>query len=167
MMDDIVVADLSNLVQGLLKVNLGNFKDKRGENVELYDSAKFKEFFPKVSTVSLSRSKKNVLRGFHGDLDNWKAVKPNVGVIQLFAFDARKDSPTYEKWAKFDLSATENCWIVIPPGVVNAHLAMTDCEFLYLLSEGYSPPENQIHIKWDAYDFPWFTRQVILSDRDK
>lgn len=166
-----MVSDKSRIVaipeiEGLSVVSLDSFRDERGENVELYSKESFGGLMPEVKVVSLSRSKKGCLRGFHGDSDNWKAIRPNLGKIQFCALDARPESSTFEKWITFDMNASQNDWIIMPPGVVNAHYARTDCEFMYLLSKNYAPQESQIHVKWNKYPIPWDNLAPILSKRD-
>ena len=153
-------------IQGLSVVSLDSFRDERGENVELYSKDSFGGLMPEVKVVSMSRSKVGVLRGFHGDSENWKAIRPNRGHIQFVALDARPESGTFEKWAEFSMDSSQNEWIVMPPGVVNAHYARTDCEFMYLLSKNYAPQDKQIHVKWNKYPIPWDNLAPILSKRD-
>lgn len=153
-------------IQGLSVVSLDSFRDERGENVELYSKDSFGGLMLDVKVVSLSRSKEKVLRGFHGDLENWKSVRSNFGKIQFFALDARPESSTFEKWVEFSMDSSQNDWIVMPPGVVNAHYARTDCEFMYLLSKNYAPQDKQIHVKWNKYPIPWDNLAPILSKRD-
>ena len=48
-----------------------------------------------------STSKRNVLRGIHGDTKSWKLVTCVHGEIQQVVVDMRKDSPTYKQWQDF------------------------------------------------------------------
>ena len=48
-----------------------------------------------------SLSRKNVLRGLHGDNKTWKLVTCVYGEIHQVVVDLRETSPTYMKWEKF------------------------------------------------------------------
>ena len=48
-----------------------------------------------------STSKRNVLRGIHGDTKSWKLVTCVFGEIQQVVVDFREESPTYLKWQDF------------------------------------------------------------------
>lgn len=154
-------------IPGLFKVSLDSYVDFRGENLELFSQDVFKDILPnfRVATVSLSRSVKNTIRGLHSDNLNTKCLKANAGAIQFFFLDTRQGNEG--TWLEFNTTALANEWFVVPPGVCNGTLALTDCELLYLWSHGYSPIADQIHVKWNKYNLPWKTSEPILSDRDK
>ena len=46
----------------------------------------------------ISTSRKNVLRGIHGDNKSWKLITCLFGELFFILVDNRKDSETYLKW---------------------------------------------------------------------
>ena len=56
---------------------------------------------PKISKFTHSR--KNVLRGLHGDSETWKHITCVYGAFYLVVVDYREDSPTYLQWDSFTL----------------------------------------------------------------
>jgi len=170
---------VSNTIKDLLVLKPGIFRDYRGENVETFDKeynrislAHIDEFRKeKLEFVvdSLSFSRKNVLRGFHGDTKAWKLVQCIQGSIYLVVIDTRKDSPTFKNIETFTLDDKDRHQVLIPRGCVNAHLCLTDtCTFFYKLTHGYVNPEDQITVKWNdpSYNVKWPIVNPILSLRD-
>ena len=66
----------------------------------------------------VSTSRKNVIRGIHGDYKSHKLVTCLYGEIYLVVVDNRKDSPTYQQWDHIILddkktysgTYTTRCW---------------------------------------------------------
>ena len=46
----------------------------------------------------ISTSRKNVIRGIHGDFKSWKFVTCLYGELYFVVVDNRKDSVTYLEW---------------------------------------------------------------------
>ena len=118
-----------------------------------------------------SRSYKGVLRGLHGDNKTWKLVQATVGDIYLVVLDARETSDTYGDWESYIISERLRNQVLIPPGFVNGHYALTDCMFHYTLLYNGSyvdSPEHKV-IKWNDPEFQigWPTDSPILQMKDK
>jgi len=158
-------------VNGLLKVHLGTYHDHRGMNFEGYNEELYGRLHPFFKTVkfyhdSFSCSKRDVLRGFHGDTANNKLIQVLCGEIQLVVMDMREGSPTKRKTAEFLLTSAQPCQIMVPAGCVNAHLCRSaECLFAYKLSVGYVPQHQQISVKYTDYPH-WLIKNPILSERD-
>lgn len=145
------------------------YEDYRGKNIELFNINNFNSYhnFP---IQSISYSKKNVLRGFHGDFKTWKLVKVLKGEAYLVIVDLNKESDTFLQHQHFLLSEHNHMQILIPSGFINAHYVLTDeVIFHYDLSVQYS--KEQMTIRYDDIILPkinWpFTSEPILSERDK
>ena len=66
------------------KYKLKSFTDNRGFFLETYSKKKFKDISKlKFIEDDISFSKKNVLRGFHGDFKTWKLITCIYGNIQI------------------------------------------------------------------------------------
>ncbi len=157
----------SDIIAGSTKIVLDTYHDERGEIWTTYE-----EDYCSYRFVAdkLTISKKDVLRGFHGDSDTAKLISCLSGKIQLALLDLRKDSSTYGNVETHILSAKEPSLVLVPEGVVNAHLCLSDiCIFHYKWSKKYTGPDNQVTIAWNdpEIDIEWKTKNPILSERDK
>ena len=165
----------SKQIEGLAIIHLDVFYDHRGENIQTFSGIEVFEMLqcldlPNLTfdVDSLSFSKKNVLRGFHGDTKAWKLVQCIQGSIQLVVIDLR-EGQSKGKGETFYLNDRNRTQILIPAGCVNAHLCLSDtCVFSYKLSAAYVPIEHQLHVKWNdpKYNVYWPVTNPILSKID-
>ena len=72
-----------------------SFEDFRGE---LFTSYKKGDFNLDFNHDKVSISRKNVLRGLHGDSKSWKLITCLSGEVMLVVVDNRNNSPNYLKW---------------------------------------------------------------------
>ena len=119
-----------------------------------------------------SLSKKNVLRGLHGDNKTWKLVTCVYGEIYQVVVDLRETSPTYMKWEKFIINKNSQSLILIPPGVGNAYYVSSNLavyHYKLAYSGKYIDSNEQFTYKWNdkILDIDWPTDKPILSSRDK
>jgi len=161
----------SDKIQDLVVFTPDYYLDERGLNFEIYKPNGHDIIHFPFQLDSCSISKKEVLRGFHGDNINWKLIQCLYGQIQLYVIDMRMGSPTYKNSLGFFFDHNSPRQILVPAGVVNAHLCLSDhCVFYYKWSDGYVSPDKQIHVKWNDSrftDVQWFIDDPILSDRDR
>ena len=119
-----------------------------------------------------SRSAKNVLRGLHYQIKQpqGKLVRVIAGEVFDVAVDIRKNSPTFGKWAGYNLSAENKRMAWIPPGFAHGFLVLSDdAEFLYKTTD-YWVPEYERCIRWNdtdlAVDWP-LQGEPVLSAKDR
>lgn len=117
-------------------------------------------------------SKKDVLRGLHGDHKTWKLVSCAYGEIYEVIVDWRPESKTFKKWQGFRLKADEFTQVLIPPGFVNGYCVLIDeALFHYKLAyDGrYLDADEQLTVKWDdpELEIDWPIKNPILQNRDK
>jgi dTDP-4-dehydrorhamnose 3,5-epimerase len=149
------------------------FEDHRGSYIELFDSKKFNAMLntPEINFVQddISISRKNVLRGLHGDHDTTKLVMVLSGTGYAIIADNREDSPTYKKWQSFILSGENRHQLLLPPGIGNSILALDDKIVYYYKQNTHFSFGKQFTIKWNDPDwrFWWPTKSPILSRRDE
>ena len=157
-----------------------SFEDFRGENFEGYSEERYSEIFStsknwsegknKFITDSFSKSRKDVLRGFHGDSICWKLIECLKGSIYFSVVDTRPHSRTFGNHICLPLTEHNRYQVLVPSGCVNAHLCLSDeCLFHYKLTGGYVPQQAQIHVKWNdpEYGVYWPIKTPILSQRDQ
>ena len=143
--------------------------DYRGDLWTLWKSGDFGLNFnhDKVST-----SRKNVLRGIHGDTKSWKLITCLYGELYFVVADNRMDSSTAGKWDSIILDDKRRKQVLIPPGVGNGFLVLSHKSvFHYKWSYigEYPDVEDQFTIKWNDpfLNINWPVKDPILQLRDK
>ncbi len=146
------------------------FKDHRGY---LWTSWKKKKIKLTFNHDKFSISKKNTLRGLHGDKKTWKLVSCVFGKVFFVVVNNIKNSKFYLRKKTFILDHKNNKQVLIPPNYANGFLCLSDhCVFHYKLSyKGrYFDVKNQQVLKWNdkRLKIKWpKTENLILSRRDK
>jgi dTDP-4-dehydrorhamnose 3,5-epimerase len=167
-----------NTIKDLVVIKSGSFEDFRGQNFEGFSSSKYNNIFssesekwaeekPNFCVDSFSRSRKKVLRGFHGDTKTWKLIQVLYGTVLFAVIDTRKDSPSFNNCFSTILSLENKIQVLVPKGCVNAHLCLSDeCVFHYKLTHEYVSQEDQIHVHWQSSEVLWPVKNPIVSQRD-
>jgi dTDP-4-dehydrorhamnose 3,5-epimerase len=149
--------------------------DLRGTIFTTYSKEIYNSYLPAGLDFihdKFAESKKNVLRGLHGDDKTWKLITCIYGEIFEVVADMRPDSPTYKKWDAFELNSKNKKQILVPPGFVNGYCVLNDfAVFHYKLAyQGeYFDVANQMVIKWNdpELNIQWPVKDPILQARDK
>jgi dTDP-4-dehydrorhamnose 3,5-epimerase len=152
------------------------YADERGYFFESYNTNKFSKIVGKEITFvqeNNSKSKKNVLRGLHYQLNpkaQGKLIKVISGDIYDVIVDIRRSSSTFLQWEGIKLSSIEKKQIWIPSGFAHGFLTLSDfAEVSYKVTEYYDPRSEAI-IRYDdpkiSIDWPK-SSEYILSDKDK
>jgi dTDP-4-dehydrorhamnose 3,5-epimerase len=165
----------SNKIDGLRIIQTTVFHDFRGEYVETYSRDKYcfqKADGSQVIFVEddISVSRRDVLRGLHGDGNTWKLIQCLFGAFYFVAVDLRPKSPTYLKWESLTLNDRNRLQVLVPAGCANGHLCLSEkCIFSYKQSEYYSGSEHQFTLRWDhpKVNIWWPISKPLLSMRDR
>lgn len=151
------------------------FGDERGFFMETYKKSDFvangiKEEF---NQDNHSKSTKGVLRGLHYQAYPYgqaKIVRCIKGRIYDVAVDIRKNSETFGKYVKVELSEENKNMLYIPTGFAHGFVALSDeVEILYKASGEYNPSADR-GILWNDKDLAidWeIDFAPLLSDKDK
>ncbi len=147
------------------------FKDHRG----FYWTSWIRKQYPKLefNHDKFSISKKNVLRGLHGDSKSWKLVSCVFGEVFFVIVNYDKKSKDFFKKKTFKLSHKNRLQILVPPKYLNGFLCLSsECVFHYKWSyKGkYNDVKNQFSVKWNDknLNIKWPLKgKPILSKRDK
>jgi dTDP-4-dehydrorhamnose 3,5-epimerase len=146
------------------------FEDFRGSYIEIYNQQIYENIGINQRFIQddISISRKNVLRGIHGDNQTWKLVSCLFGSIYLIVVDNNVKSKTYRQWVSFTLSDKNNIQILIPPTFGNGHLVVSDSAIFHYKQTTEYDRAAQFTIKWDDpnFNFWWPTSTPILSMRD-
>jgi dTDP-4-dehydrorhamnose 3,5-epimerase len=100
-----------------------------------------------------SRSKRNVLRGLHYQIENaqGKLVRVVSGEVFDVAVDIRRSSPTFGKWFGTILSGDNNHMLWIPAGFAHGYFVLSEsADFCYKTTDFYSPQHERTIIWNDA-----------------
>ena len=117
------------------------------------------------------RSKKNVIRGLHYQLDKpqGKLVRVVYGNILDVAVDIRIGSPTFGQYHMVELSAENKKMFFVPEGFAHGYLVTSqESIVLYKCTNIYNAKDEH-GIRWDdvTIGVAWGNNNPILSERDK
>lgn len=158
-------------LEKVLLIQIEHYEDHRGEFVETYNESLYKENGIDIDFVQddYSKSKKNVLRGLHGDDKTWKLISCPFGKFYLVVVDLEEASPTQNQWEAFELSDRNKKQVLIPPNHANGHLVLSDMAIFQYKQSEYYDPKGQFSYRWDdpEFDIWWPVKDPILSKRDE
>ena len=144
------------------RIPLRRFPDERGWFTELMRASQL----PKpVRQSNLVYSRKGVIRGLHyherGQDDLFACLQGTARVVVL----DRQTGDTFTE----DIGEDNPVAIYVPGTLAHGYEALTDCLFLYHVTEEYDAADPDEHgVPWNdprVVDL-WSTRSPILSDRD-
>ena len=147
-----------------------NFEDFRGSYIEIYNQRAYHQAGLKEAFIQddISTSRKNVLRGVHGDATTWKLISCLYGAFYLVVVNNDPTSLEFKKWEAFTLSDQNRKQILIPPKFGNGHLVLTDIAIFHYKQTTEYDRSGQFTIIWNDPDYGlwWPVKQPILSIRD-
>ena len=120
----------------------------------------------------VSTSRKNVLRGIHGDFKSTKLVTCLYGEVYFVVVDNREHSPTYMKWDCMMLNDKTRKQVMLPPGVGNGFLILSEhavIHYKWSYKGQYPDVQDQFTIKWndEKLNINWPISNPILQPRDQ
>lgn len=161
---------LKTALKDVLLIEYYEFKDFRGKYIETFNKKKF-DNLKKLRFVQddFSISKKNVLRGFHGDKKTWKLISCIFGKFDLYIVNNNMKSKEYLKYIKIPLSDKKYQQVLIPPNFGNAHLVKSEKSIFHYKQTTYYDRKSQFTIKWNdkRLNIKWGIKKPILSKRDQ
>ncbi len=116
--------------------------------------------------------KRAALRGLHYQAPpkpEIKLIRCAAGAIFDVLVDIRPDSPTFGKWAGFELTSQNRRMVYAPEGFAHGFQCLTDnCEVFYQMSESFVP-ELARGLRWNDPEvgIAWPLEDPSLSDKDK
>jgi dTDP-4-dehydrorhamnose 3,5-epimerase len=145
------------------RIPLQRHADERGWFTELMRSSAL----PKpVLQANVARSRRGVIRGLHyherGQCDLFACLQGMVRVVVL-------DRDSGESFTE-DIGDDNPVAIWVPGHYAHGYEALTDCLFVYHVTEEYDPDDPDEHgLPWDdpRVKHLWSTTSPILSERDR
>lgn len=150
------------MIEGLLRLPLQRFDDERGWFTELMRGSSL----PKpVRQSNLVSSRRGVIRGLHyherGQDDLFVCVQ---GIVRVVVLDRESDE-TYSE----DIGEGNPIALYVPGRHAHGYEALSDCLFLYHVTEEYDPADPDEHgVCWadPRVKHLWSTATPVLSARD-
>jgi dTDP-4-dehydrorhamnose 3,5-epimerase len=154
-------------IPGVVLITPAVHGDERGFFFESFRQNKFDEICGKHDFVqeNHSKSKKNILRGLHYQLEKpqGKLVRVTKGEVFDVAVDLRKSSNTFGNWVGVYLNEENKNMLWVPPGFAHGFYVTSDeAEFQYKCTDYYNPgdeysllwDDKTLNIVWPSLDLP-------------
>lgn len=146
------------------------FEDWRGEYVETYNEALYREHGIDMPFVQddISVSDRHVLRGLHGDATTWKLISCLYGKFYLVVVNNDPDSPQFRRWTSFVLSDQNHRQVLVPPKFGNGHLVLSEKAIFHYKQTTYYDRAGQFTILWNdpGLGLWWPVPEPLVSRRD-
>lgn len=164
---------LRTAIEGLLVVRAPTLIDERGffRQTVLRSALESAAGRPlEFRQANHSRSHARVLRGFHAE--PWdKLVYVARGTAFCALADIRPDSETFASVVTLELGDEpgERARLLIPAGVANSFYAVTECDYLYDVTEEWRAGVPKPAVAWDdpTLAVAWPDREPVLSEADR
>jgi dTDP-4-dehydrorhamnose 3,5-epimerase len=158
-------------LEEVLRIVPDVFEDHRGRFVETYNEKEYKENGITVDFVQddISRSKKDVLRGIHGDQETHKLVSCIYGKLFVVIVNCKEEALDFGKWQSFELSDENRIQIFVPPRYGIAYVVLSDEAIFTYKQSTYFEHGKQFTYRWDdaRFNIEWPIPNPMLSERDK
>lgn len=158
-------------LEGVLLITLDVFKDHRGEYVETYNEELYRKHGIDIKFIQddISVSRKNVLRGVHGDAETWKLISCLYGAFYLAVLNCDTESADFGKWQSFELSDKNRQQVLVPPKYGNGHLVLSEQAIFHYKQSTYYNPKGQFTCRWNdpRFNIVWPVTNPIMSKRDE
>ena len=157
----------SEVIDGVVVVELDAHGDERGRFVESYRRSWFKHGREMVQANRSDRQAGTVV-GLHYHLhqaDYWYVPRGRARVV---LHDLREGSPTDGATLHLEMGEGTDRGVLIPPGVAHGFAALSDLTVTYLV-DGYYNPSDELGVAWDDPEIGahWGVSDPILSGRDR
>jgi dTDP-4-dehydrorhamnose 3,5-epimerase len=158
---------------GVLLVTLRKHADDRGLFYEAWHQERYAEAGIPGPFVqdNVSQSRRGVVRGLHFQHPHpqGKLVSAVRGAVWDVVVDVRRGSPTFGRWAAFEISDANGHQLWVPPGFAHGFQVLSDeALFMYKCTERYRP-EGDRSLRWNdpALGITWPLGDAILSPKDR
>lgn len=165
----------STNIEGVFVIESQVHKDERGQFQRIFCDEELHEILGdrQIRQINLSKTaRKGSIRGLHfqvSPFQEMKIIRCVKGRILDLGVDLRRNSPTFLKHFKLELTESNNFALVLPEGVAHGFQSLDDdVEMIYFHTQRYHP-ESEVGIPWDdpilAIDWPLPVSE--LSKRDQ
>ncbi len=149
--------------------------DERGFLARTFCREEFKalKLNTDVTQANLSfNARKGTLRGMHYQAPPYaeaKLVQCLKGAIYDVIIDLRKDSPTYTKWAAFELNAAKGQFLYVPEGLAHGFQTLENESLVYYLMFEVFAEDYARGVRWNdpAFGIKWPLPDPVISGKDR
>ena len=126
-----------------------------------------------IAQANLSyNQKKGTLRGLHYQEQPYaeaKLVQCIKGAVYDVIIDLRKDSPTYAKWAAFELDALKRHILYVPEGLAHGFQTLEDETLVYYLMFEVYAHKYARGVRWNdpVFGIKWPLTDPVISSKDR
>lgn len=167
-------------MEGLVLIEPKIFEDERGFFFEFFSKKELKKLGIEDEFVqgNHSKSSRGVLRGLHFQKkqSQGKLVRVLKGAILDVVVDLRKNSRTFSKYYKVELSEKNRKMIFVPKGFAHGFLTLEDdTEVEYMCTDYYAPEydsgvvwnDEELNIDWEFEKYKLERGEITLSEKDR
>jgi dTDP-4-dehydrorhamnose 3,5-epimerase len=161
-------------IAGAYLIDIERHDDERGFLARTFCRDEFAAHGLRPSFVQCNVSfnaRKGTLRGMHFQAkprEEAKLLCCTRGAVYDVIVDLRRQSPTFRKWASFELTADNHRLLYVPEGLAHGFQSLEDnTDVFYLMSEMYQPALDR-GVRWNdpAFAIRWPLANPIVSPRD-
>ena len=162
-------------LDGSYIIDIEKIEDDRGFFARAWDEEIFQELNlnSKIVQCNISFNKiKGTIRGFHYQnlpYEEARLVRCTKGNVCEIMVDIRKDSDSFLKWEKVELSAENHRMLYVPEGFALGFQTLeNETELFYQMFQRYVP-EHICGVLWNdpKLGIDWPLEPTIISERDK
>lgn len=159
-------------LDGVYLIKPSVHEDSRGNFYETYNEKEYKNagLISNFVQDDISKSKKGVLKGMHGDSGTFKLVQCVFGEVYAVILNCNEQSPNFGKWEAFYLSSNNRYQLYIPPMYGNGYLVLSDIAVYSYKQSSYYGEYKQFTYKYNdpRFNIEWpIEEAIIISERDK
>jgi dTDP-4-dehydrorhamnose 3,5-epimerase len=163
-------------LKGLFIIEPRVFEDDRGYFYESFNEKQFSEKGLNFRFMQDNQSKSSygVIRGLHYQIEPYaqtKLVRVLQGNIIDVAVDIRKGSPTFGKWAKFELSEENKKQLLISKGFAHGFSVISEIAVIMYKCDGFYVPAAERGIIYNDrtlnIDWGLDPDRITVSAKDK
>ena len=165
------------IIEGLIQISPDVYTDERGYFLESWNENNLNKFLGreiKFTQDNVSKSKKNVIRGLHYQIEpnpQSKLIRCLSGSIFDVAVDIRINSKTFGQWAGIELSEKNKFQLLIPEGFAHGFLSLENDSILYYKTTDKWYKELERSILWNDKEidilWPLLNEDLIISQKDE
>ena len=162
-------------IEGVYHLDMNIYVDDRGSFSRIFCDEEFKKNNLNIDWCQINVSHtipKGAIRGLHYQtkpFEEKKLIRCINGKIFDVVVDIRKNSPTYGKFYKTELSSNQNNAIVVHEGFAHGFLCLSkNCTVNYKCSK-FRHKTSETTLSWDddSVSINWPIKRPILSNKDK
>lgn len=162
-------------LDGVVILTPQSFADERGMLFETYSERALRDVgieFTACQENHIVNTQAGVIRGLHFQNDpcaQAKLVRCICGVVDDYAVDLRRGSPTYLKWIKAELSQENRRQLFLPRGFAHGVISRSEYSEIQYVVDNFYAREYDRGVRFDdpAIGVDWENDDPVLSEKDR